>query len=113
MLYVDGLVTALPAKNKDIYQKLVNDAVPLIHAYGAIKVVHCSDKPTKQAVIRDGYDAEKGVVVFSWIIWPSREIRDRGMEKILSDPRFDDVMNPASLEGERVDLDPSMVPKFH
>ncbi|MDD1780094.1 DUF1428 domain-containing protein [Enterovibrio sp. ZSDZ35] len=113
MLYVDGLVTALPAKNKDTYQQLVNDAVPLIQAYGAIKVVHCSDKPTNKAVKPEGYKTEKGVVVFSWIIWPSREIRDRGMERMLSDPRFDDVMNPVCLDGERLILDPSMVPKFH
>ncbi|KXF80467.1 DUF1428 domain-containing protein [Enterovibrio coralii] len=113
MLYVDGLVTALPAKNKDTYQQLVKDAVPLMRSYGAIQVVHCSDKPTHQNVTQEDYETAKGVVVFSWIIWPSREVRDRGMEKMLSDPRFDDVMNPHSLEGERLELDPSFVPKFH
>jgi uncharacterized protein YbaA (DUF1428 family) len=27
-------------------------------------------------------------VVFSWIIWPSREMRDQGMKKVMADPRL-------------------------
>ncbi|WP_407333492.1 DUF1428 domain-containing protein [Enterovibrio sp. 27052020O] len=113
MLYVDGLVAALPAINKERYQRLVTDVIPLMRTYGAIKVVHCDDQGTDAHPSQAGILKSSSVVLFSWIIWPSREVRDQGMEKMLSDPRFDDVMNPASLEGERIEFDPSLIPQCH
>jgi hypothetical protein len=32
-------------------------------------------------------------VVFSWIIWPSRKVRDEGMKKVMADPR----LRPANI----------------
>ncbi|WP_028023973.1 DUF1428 domain-containing protein [Enterovibrio calviensis] len=111
MLYVDGLVTALPVTNKEIYRRLVQSVIPLMRAYGALNVVHCEDGDVTRS--RASHPLTASVVLFSWIVWPSREIRDQGMEKMLSDPRFDDVMNPASLNGERIELDASFFPQLH
>ncbi|MEZ8142992.1 hypothetical protein A1OO_12505 [Enterovibrio norvegicus FF-33] len=113
MLYVDGLVTALPVTNKETYRRLVTDAIPLMRAYGAINVVHCSDQNSDDYPSQSSNHNAKSVVLFSWIIWPSRQVRDQGMEKMLSDPRFDEVMNPIALDGERIDLDASFSPKLH
>ncbi|KKD60000.1 hypothetical protein RN22_13230 [Grimontia sp. AD028] len=113
MLYVDGLVTALPVANKEAYKRLVQDAIPLMRAYGALNVVHCNEQESSRNVALSGYENCPSVVLFSWIIWPSREARDEGMERMLSDPRIDDVMNPVSLNGERLDLDEDFIPSFH
>ena len=41
-------------------------------------------------------------VVFSWIIWPSKEVRNAGMAKVMPDPRFDPAANPMPFDGKRV-----------
>ena len=39
-------------------------------------------------------------VVFSWIIWPSREVRDQAMKKVMADPRS--KTNPMPFDGKRL-----------
>ena len=41
-------------------------------------------------------------VVFSWIVWPSREVRDAAMPKIMSDPRLDPANSPMPFDGQRM-----------
>jgi uncharacterized protein YbaA (DUF1428 family) len=41
-------------------------------------------------------------VVFSWITWPSRAVRDVGMEKVMADPRLDMENNPMPFDGKRM-----------
>ncbi|CZF82804.1 hypothetical protein GCE9029_03451 [Grimontia celer] len=113
MLYVDGLVTALPVANKEAYKRLVQDAIPLMRAYGALNVVHCNEQESSRKLTVTELEDGPSVVLFSWIIWPSREARDQGMERMLADPRIDNVMNPVSLHGERLDLDEDFTPHFH
>jgi uncharacterized protein YbaA (DUF1428 family) len=41
-------------------------------------------------------------VVFSWITWPSRQVRDEGMKKVMADPRLDPGNNPMPFDGKRM-----------
>lgn len=41
-------------------------------------------------------------VVFSWIAWPSREVRDKGMKVLMSDPRMQPDTNPMPFDGKRM-----------
>src|SRR5690554_381659 len=41
-------------------------------------------------------------VVFSWIEWPSREVRDVGMQKVMEDPRLKQDSNPMPFDGKRM-----------
>ena len=41
-------------------------------------------------------------VVFSWIVWPSREVRDQGMKKVMVDPRLQPNTNPMPFDGKRM-----------
>jgi len=41
-------------------------------------------------------------VVFSWIIWPSREVRDKGMKALMADPRMQPDTNPMPFDGKRL-----------
>jgi uncharacterized protein YbaA (DUF1428 family) len=39
-------------------------------------------------------------IVYSWIEWPSKEVRDKGWEKVMSDPRMQPNQMP--FDGKRM-----------
>jgi uncharacterized protein YbaA (DUF1428 family) len=41
-------------------------------------------------------------IVFSWILWPSRQARDEGMKKVMADPRVKPDVNPVPFDGKRL-----------
>jgi len=98
--YVDGFVAPVPKKNVDAYKRFSEKAGQVWKEHGALAYVECiSDdvKPGKvtsfpQAVKLD----EDEVVAFSWIVYPSREDRDRILAAVMSDPRLKD-MDPKSM----------------
>jgi uncharacterized protein YbaA (DUF1428 family) len=45
---------------------------------------------------------EDETVVFSWIVWPSRQVRDAGMKKVMDDPRLAREANPMPFDGKRM-----------
>lgn len=106
MNYVDGYVIAVPTANKDEYLKLARMAAPLFKEFGALQVVECwgDDVPEGKvtsftmAVQRKPEES----VVFSWIVWPSREVRDAGMKKVMEDPRMDMQGKPMPFDGQRM-----------
>ena len=41
-------------------------------------------------------------VVFSWITWPSKSVRDEGMKQFKADLRIQSDVNPMPFDGKRV-----------
>lgn len=106
MSYVDGFVAAVPKANKDQYREHVEKAIPVFRDHGAIRVVECwgDDVPDgKVTSFPMAVKCEPGeTVVFSWILWPSREVRDAGMKKVMEDPRIQPDVNPMPFDGKRL-----------
>ena len=92
MSYIDGFVIPVPASKKEAYRKMAGIAAPIFKEYGATQVVECwgDDVPVgKVTDFRRAVQAAEGEnVVFSWIIWPSKAIRDEGTKKMMNDPRM-------------------------
>ena len=92
MTYIDGFVVPVPAGKKEAYRAMAARAVPVYKEYGAMRVVECwgDDVPVgKQTDFKRAVEAEEDeVVVFSWVEWPSKAVRDEANPKVMADPRL-------------------------
>ena len=106
MSYIDGFVAAVPTANRDAYKNHAEQAAVIFKEYGALKVVECwgddvpDGKLTSFPIAVRKQDDES--VVFSWIVWPSRQVRDDGMKKVMGDPRSQPTANPMPFDGKRL-----------
>ncbi len=106
MTYVDGFVAAVPTANKEAYLKHAADMAKIMKEFGVLKSVECwgSDVPDGKltsfpmAVKKESDET----VVFAWITWPSKAVRDVGWEKMMADPRMQPGVNPMPFDGKRM-----------
>jgi len=106
MEYVDGFAAAVPNTNKDKYIQHAKDAAVVFKEHGAIRLVECWGDDVPDGEVTSFPLAvqckEDETVVFSWIVWPSKEIRNSGMQKVMNDSRMSDESNPMPFDGKRL-----------
>ena len=106
MNYVDGFICAVPTANRDAYVAYAKKGGAIFKEFGALAVVECwgDDVPEGKltsfplAVKREPNET----VVFSWITWPSKQVRDDAWKKLMEDPRMKPENNPMPLDGKRL-----------
>jgi uncharacterized protein YbaA (DUF1428 family) len=95
MRYVDGFVIVVPEGNLPAYRKLAEESGKIWKKYGALQYVECvgedlnPDTPPEMKGITFPQiaDAKPGeTVVFSFIVYKSREHRDEVNAKVMKDP---------------------------
>ncbi|MGO2007166.1 DUF1428 domain-containing protein [Vreelandella alkaliphila] len=104
--YVDGFIAAVPTANKSAFIEHARAAAEVFKEFGALRVVECweDDVPEGEvtsfsmAVKRKDHES----VVFSWIEWPSKAVRDVAMPKVMEDPRLQMDVNPMPFDGKRL-----------
>jgi uncharacterized protein YbaA (DUF1428 family) len=106
MEYVDGYVIAVPEANKERYRALAETAAVVFKDHGALSVVECWGDDVPEGKITSFPMAVQRkpdeVVVFSWITWPSKEVRDTGMKAVFEDPRMDHDPQQMPFDGKRM-----------
>jgi uncharacterized protein YbaA (DUF1428 family) len=106
MAYVDGFVAAVPKANREKFLKHAGIAADIMKECGATEIVECWGDDVPDGKITSFPMAVKKendeVVVFSWIVWPSKATRDEGMKKMMEDPRMQQDTNPMPFDGKRV-----------
>ena len=105
MNYLDGFVVAVPAANKEAYLKHAADMAVVFKEYGALRSLEAwgDDVPEgKLTSFTMAVKREEGeVVVFAWVEWPSKAVRDAGWEKMMADPRMQNAPTPP-FDGKRL-----------
>ena len=106
MEYIDGFVAAIPNENREKYFTHAKASAAVFKDHGAIKLIECWGDDVPDGEITSFPLAvkckENETVVFSWIVWPSKDVRDSGMEKVMSDPRMTEENNPMPFDGKRM-----------
>ena len=106
MNYVDGYVVPVPTANKDTYRRVAQAAAAVFKENGALSVTECWGDDVPEGKVTSFPMAVKRkdeeTVVFSWITWPSKAVRDEGMKKSMADPRLQAGMNPMPFDGQRM-----------
>lgn len=74
--------------------------------YGALQLVECwgDDVPDGEVTSFPMAVQRKPdeTVIFAWVIWPSRDVRNQAMQKIMEDPRLHPDVNPMPFDGKRM-----------
>jgi uncharacterized protein YbaA (DUF1428 family) len=106
MTYVDGFVAAVPTANRDAYRKHAEVAAAVFKEHGALSVVECWGEDVPEGKVTSFPMAvqrkDDETVVFSWIDWPSRQVRDEAWKQVMSDPRLQPDTNPMPFDGKRL-----------
>ena len=106
MSYVDGFVAAVPTANRKAFREHALKAAEFFRENGALQVVENWGNDVPDGELTSFPMAVKcqpdETVVFSWIVWPSREVRDASHAKMMEDPRLAADLNPMPFDGKRM-----------
>ncbi|UYG09067.1 DUF1428 domain-containing protein [Halomonas sp. M4R1S46] len=106
MSYVDGFVAAVPTANRQAYIEHARQAAEVFKEYGALKVVECWGDDVPEGEVTSFPMAVQcrsdETVIFAWLVWPSREVRDQAMPRIMEDSRLSPEVNPMPFDGKRL-----------
>lgn len=104
MSYIDGFVIPVPNDRKDDYRNAAASFWPILREFGALRVVECWGDDVPDGKVTDfkrAVAAQAGEnIVFSWVVWPSKDVRDAASKKMHEDPRMKDM--PMPFDGKRM-----------
>lgn len=110
MTYIDGFVIAVPNANRQKFIDHANLCDAVFMEEGATRILECWQDNVEKGHTTDFFgavDCQDGEsVAFSWIEWPDREARQRGMaraeELMKTDDRLSPERNPMPFDGARM-----------
>jgi len=90
--YADGFLVPVPTAKREAYREMASKASEVFRDYGATRVVEAWGDDVPDGKVTDykgAVKAEEGEsIVFSFIEWPSKAVRDEGMKKVMADERM-------------------------
>ena len=106
MTYVDGFILPLPKGKEDEYRKLAETFANKSKAQGAIGTIEALGDNLEHGHTTDFFKAVQAKddenVIFSFVLWPSKDVRDKGWEKIMTDPDMQPGAQPMPFDGKRM-----------
>lgn len=90
--YVDGFVIPLPKSNVEAYKKVASASAVIWKEHGALDYKECLLEDARIEGVYSFLDLtgakEDETVIFAYIVYPSREVRDAVNAKVMADPRM-------------------------
>jgi uncharacterized protein YbaA (DUF1428 family) len=87
--YTDGFVVPVPQEKRDAYRELASKMAKVFRGHGATRVVEAFGDDIPKGEVTDFYRAVKAEdgegVVFSFIEWPDKQVRDEAWKAIMED----------------------------
>ena len=107
MRYVEGFAAAVPTANREAFRTHAAAMAKVFKEHGALNVVDCWGDDVPDGEVTSFPMAvkcrEDETVVFGWMIWPSREVRDAAHEKVMGDTEQNqDAAGPMPFDGKRL-----------
>ncbi len=106
MTYVDGFVLAVPKEKIERCRELASLACTVWMEHGALSYVEtvADDVPYGELTSfpRAVQTKDDETVVFAWITYPSREVRDACNKKVMADPRMQGENYKDVFDGRRM-----------
>jgi TetR/AcrR family transcriptional regulator, transcriptional repressor for nem operon len=104
--YIDGYVIAVPLANKEAYIRHVQDNILVFKQYGALRVMECWADDVPSGRVNSYGNAvqleDSEAVVFAWIEWPFKAMRDAAWPLILRDPCMSKEHKPMPFDVKRM-----------
>jgi uncharacterized protein YbaA (DUF1428 family) len=104
-MYVDGFVIPVPTANKQAYIDGARKIWALFKEFGATRLVEGWGDDVPKGKLTDFQGSVKAedseTVVFAWIEWPSKSVRDEAQSKMRSDPRMQNL-GAMPFDGKRM-----------
>lgn len=106
MSYVDGFLLAVPKDQLTLYKEKARIAADVWKSYGALDYVECvaDDVPYGELTSfpRAVQAKPDELVIFSWIVYESRQQRDAINAKVMADTRMKEMFNDLPVDGKRM-----------
>lgn len=96
--YIDGFVFPIQKIHLDEYRQVAEKVAQIWKAYGALAYFeYVGDDMTlegTQSFTETVGAKEDEVVVFGWVLFPSKEVRDQANQEVPKDPRMATLVAP-------------------
>lgn len=104
--YVDGFVLPIATDKVHEYRKVAEKAAALWKEHGALEYIECQ---ADDLHARDMVDfrtlanaSEDETVIFAWIVYPSRQARDKINAAVMKDPRMAEMCTGQTFDYKRM-----------
>jgi len=92
MRYLDGFVIPVRTDRKEEYERMAANLAIVLKEYGALRVCDSWGDDIQDGGATDfprAVKVEPGeTIVFSWILWPSKQVRNEANARMAGDPRM-------------------------
>ena len=96
--YIDGFVLPIPRQHLDEYKQVAAKVAEIWKEYGALSYYECVGDDLILEGTRSFSElantGEDEVIIFGWVVFESKEVRDRANRQVPNDSRMTELVGP-------------------